>query len=43
MYQGWRGCFASNLWWDRFPPAPQNKIKIKYEEKDSYRRQYEIQ
>jgi hypothetical protein len=25
MYQGWRDCFASNLWWVRFPPTPQNK------------------
>jgi len=24
MYQGWRGCFASNLWWVQFPSVPQN-------------------
>ena len=24
MYQGWRECFASNLRWVQFPPAPQN-------------------
>ena len=24
MYQGWRECFAGNLRWVQFPPAPQN-------------------
>ena len=27
MYQGWRECFASNLWWVQFPPAPHKKNK----------------
>ena len=26
MFQGWRDCFASKLWWVRFPYAPHNWI-----------------
>jgi len=29
MYQGWRDCFASNLWWVRFPPTPLKNKKRK--------------
>jgi hypothetical protein len=44
MYQGRRGTLAMFLWWVRFPPAPRKqKIKRRYEEKDSYRGHNEIQ
>jgi hypothetical protein len=36
MYQGWRDCFASNLWWVRFPSTPlkNKKEKMKVENKE---------
>lgn len=30
MFQGWRHCFASSVWWVRFPPSPQKFGSFKY-------------